>query len=186
MKNLTIQAPCSTALRYSKGQEASCEHYAIGDFILTHGKELSSQLIRFGQSLRFRGTDAKYAHWNHAAIIMNEKGDLIEALTTGIALSNLSKYKDEEYIVVHIVADSEDRIEAINFALACLRLEYGWSIIISIALSFLTGLKFSFGFDGQFICSGLVARALERTSAIFDKEPSHITPADLAKYYKVE
>jgi hypothetical protein len=54
---------------------------------------------------------------------------------------------------------------------------------VSIALSLLTGAKLSFGFNGQLICSGLVARALERTTAIFEDEPSHIMPAQLAKLY---
>jgi hypothetical protein len=58
--------------------------------------------------------------------------------------------------------------------------------IVSIALSLLTGGKFTFGFDGQSICSGLVARALERMCAIFNRSSSHIMPADLAKYIEVE
>jgi hypothetical protein len=37
--------------------------------------------------------------------------------------------------------------------------------------------------DGTEICSGLVARGEERTRAIFSREPSHVMPADLAKYY---
>ena len=37
--------------------------------------------------------------------------------------------------------------------------------------------------DGQFVCSGLVARALERTGSIFDRDSAHIAPADLAKYF---
>jgi hypothetical protein len=36
------------------------------------------------------------------------------------------------------------------------------------------------------MCSALVARALERTSAIFPDEPAHRLPADLARYYGVE
>jgi hypothetical protein len=55
--------------------------------------------------------------------------------------------------------------------------------IVSIALALLVGTKFSFGFAGQKICSGLVARALERTPAIFESEPSNIMPADLAQLY---
>ena len=62
---------------------------------------------------------------------------------------------------------------------------YDWATIVSITLSLLTGAKFSFGFAGQQICSGLVARALERTTAIFDQEPSHVMPAELAKMFAV-
>ena len=48
----------------------------------------------------------------------------------------------------------------------------------------LTGSKLAFFIDGRFVCSGLVARALERTGRIFDRDPSHIAPADLAKYLR--
>lgn len=98
---------------------------------------------------------------------------------------NLSDYENKVYQLVRIHASDQDREEAIKFAEFALGEKYGYVTVISIAISFLTGLKFSFGFDGQQICSGLVARALERTTAIFSSEPSHISPADLAKYYKV-
>ena len=65
------------------------------------------------------------------------------------------------------------------------RAKYGWLTIASIALTVLTGSKFTFFVDGEFICSGFVARAMERTGAIFTRDPVHITPADLAKYYNV-
>ena len=54
---------------------------------------------------------------------------------------------------------------------------------MSIALSMLTGSRLTFFIDGQFVCSGLVARALERTGSIFDRDSAHIAPADLAKYF---
>ena len=63
--------------------------------------------------------------------------------------------------------------------------QYDWATIVSITISLLTGAKLSFGFAGQLICSGLVARALERTTAIFDEEPSHVVPADLAKMFDI-
>jgi len=39
--------------------------------------------------------------------------------------------------------------------------------------------------DGQMICSGLVARALERTGAIFQYDSWHLLPADLAEAFNV-
>jgi hypothetical protein len=36
---------------------------------------------------------------------------------------------------------------------------------------------------GTAICSGFVAEALVRTGVIFEKPPSHMMPADLAKKY---
>lgn len=154
-----------------------------GDFILAHGAELFSELIRIGQQLRFRGPDRPYTYWNHAALIVSTDGAIIEALGAGVERRSIADYDSTQYTVVHIVASREDRAEAVAFAEHCLGQPYGFATIVSIALSLLTGAKFSFGFNGQLICSGLVARALERTTAIFDDEPSHIMPAQLAKLF---
>jgi hypothetical protein len=144
-------------------------------------------LISFGQALRFRGGNRKYAYWNHAALVIGTNGEIIEALgpVPGVVVQNVSKYAPREYTLVRIKASPEDRDEEVNFARACLGEAYGLLTIVSIALSLVTGTRFSFGFDGQMICSGLVARALERTRAIFAREPSHTMPADLAKAYGV-
>ncbi len=158
-----------------------------GDFILTHGTDIGSRLIRIGQWLRYWGKNRKYTYWSHAALIVGEDGEIIEALgpAPGVRPENLAKYAPREYTIVHIRASQEDRDEAVHFAKSCVGESYGVLTIVSIVLSLLTGTKFSFGFDGQQICSGLVARALERTTAIFKSEPSHIMPADLARTYRV-
>ena len=157
-----------------------------GDFILTHGKSWTSRMIRWGQAIRYRGGDKPFARWNHAAIFINEQGDIIEALGGGVQQRNISIYKDTEYHVVHLenVVDV-NRTHEVEFAQACLHNHYGWLTIVSIALSLLTGSKLGFGVDGQEICSALVARCLERTGEIFPTDPWHIMPADLARYYDV-
>ncbi len=102
--------------------------------------------------------------------------------------THISKYRPAEYHLVsigEIVAGADDRNEAVIFAEWCIDMPYGYLNVVSIAISLLTGGKFTFGFDGQAICSGLVARALERTKAIFNRTPSHIMPADLAMYFQV-
>ena len=173
---------------YGPGEEAGVGEYEPGDFILTHGNSWTSRLIRWGQRLRFWGADRKYAWWNHAAMIVSSDGDLIEALGAGVLATNISRYKRTQYHLVHLgaIAIPGDREQVVRFTKQCVGQKYGYLTIVSIALSLLTGGKFNFGFDGQFICSGLVARALERTSAIFNRSPSHIMPADLAKYFGVE
>jgi uncharacterized protein YycO len=160
-----------------------------GDFILTHGKAWTSKLIRFGQRLRYHGTDAKYTRWNHAAMFINEEGDLVEALGGGVQKRNVSVYEGTEYTVVRIqkvVGAKGDRGEVVEFATWSLGQPYGFLTIVSIAIGLILGGRLTFAFDGQSICSGLVARALERTKAIFNREPSQIMPADLAKYFRVE
>ena len=158
-----------------------------GDFILTHGDGSYSKVIRFGQKLRVHGEDRKFTYWNHAAMVVGNQGELIEALGQGVIRTNASRYREREYTLVRVASSPEDRAQAVAFAQwAADRLSsYGWTTIASISLTLLTGGKFSFFVEGEFICSGLVARALERTSVIFNRNPSHVMPADLAKYFQV-
>lgn len=160
-----------------------------GDFILTRGNEWTSQVIRFGESLKYWGANRKYAYWNHAALFVGENGEIVEALGRGVTPGNISKYKSTTYHVVRLEEVSpEDREHAAEFALHCAKIheKYGYLTIVSIALSLLFGGRLGFGIDGQEICSGLVGRALERTGEIFDVEPWHMMPADLAKAYGVD
>lgn len=135
--------------------------------------------------MRFRGQDAKYAYWNHAALLVDSDLGLVEALGGGVEAGNLKKYYGTDYQLVRIDADDQDRQEVVAFAQSCVGAKYGYLTIVSLFFTCLTGGKFSFGIDGEHICSGLVARAEERTRAIFNRDPEHIMPADLAKYYSV-
>jgi uncharacterized protein YycO len=175
--------------QYCPGEKAAPDEYEPGDFILTHGSHLTSRLIRFGQGIRFRGDDRKYTWWSHAALIRRKNGDLIEAINAGVIETNISRYDKTEYYLVHLedsLATKHDREQAVKFAEASLGQKYSYIMVASIFFSLLTGAKFAIGYDGQAICSGLVSRALERSSAIFDRTPSHMLPADLARMFKVE
>lgn len=106
------------------------------------------------------------------------------------AFSNATSpfYHGTEYVVVHLPVTTMplDRQQAVDFADFCLNDRYGWLTIVSIALCLLTGAKFSFGVDGQQICSAQVARCIERIGEIFrEGDPWHLAPADLAKHFKV-
>lgn len=176
--------------RCRTGEEAT--DFQAGDFVLTHGDAWTSKLIRFGQRLRIHGADRRFTHWNHAAILVSDEGALIEALGRGVSRTHLSKYREAEYHLVRIGASPQDRDQARAFADWAAGpgdgegQRYGFLTIVSIAYTLLTGGRFTFAIDGQAICSGLVARAMERTGAIFNRTPTHIMPADLAKYYEVE
>ena len=157
-----------------------------GDFLLTHGDTRVNALIRWGQRLRYRGSQAKFAHWSHAALFVDENGMLVEAQESGVQERNVSVYLNTEYHVVHLLdASVEGRNHAIAFATHCLNDTYGFLTDISLFLTLLTASKFAFGVDGQIICSGLVARALERTGAIFQYDSWHMLPADLAEAFNV-
>jgi uncharacterized protein YycO len=162
------------------------EHARPGDFILTHGAEIFSRLIQIGQGLRYMGADSKYTYWNHTALVVSDEGAIVEALGAGVRKGTLADYDETQYTVVHIDASDEDRAQMVAFAERWIGARYDWLRILSIGFSLLTGATISVGFAGQLICSGLVARALERTSAIFKDEPSHIMPAELAKMFGAE
>lgn len=181
----------TSVTRCASGDGATA--FEPGDFILTHGEAWTGRLIRFGQRLRIHGADRRYTYWNHTALISSEGGALIEALGRGVARTQLSSYLGVEYHLVRIDAGPEDRRQAVAFAEWAAggpggdgSQRYGFLTIVSIAYTLVTGGKFTFGIEGQTICSGLVARAMERTGAIFNRTPTHIMPADLAKYYSVE
>jgi uncharacterized protein YycO len=181
-----MPVPRAGVRRYGAGEEAT--DWQPGDFILTHGDAWTSRLIRIGQRLRIRGRDAVFTYWNHAAMVVSDHGDLIEALGGGVSRTDASKYRAKDYHVIDSGASSPDRDEAVAFASWCAdeQAPYGFVTLASIAWTLLTGAKFSFFVDGSEICSGLVARCQERTGAIFNRDPIHIMPADLAKYFQVE
>ena len=156
-----------------------------GDFVLVAGTHLNSRLIRFGQKLRIRGADRRHVKWTHAALIVDRDGSLIEAVGTGVRRWHLDRYRSDDYVVVRLHTSEENRDEVVRFAEWALRKGSSYSRLstVSIALSMLTGSRLTFFIDGQFVCSGLVARALERTGSIFDRDSAHIAPADLAKYF---
>ena len=159
-----------------------------GDILLTHGGTLFSRIIRVSQRLRIHGDDRRYTHWNHAALVASPEGDLIEVQKPGVVRTHASKYRDQDVRLVKVQAAGEDRRQIMAFAEWALEHHRGFGrvTILSILFTLVTGGKFSFFVDGTEICSGFVARAQERSGAIFSRQPSHIMPADLAKYYRVD
>jgi hypothetical protein len=169
---------------YLQGLEP--QEWTPGDFLLTRGHSFFSRLIRFGERLRIHGADRPYAWFNHAALVVSPTGDLVEALGRGVVRTHCSHYQACDYVVVRTHAAEHDVRQMLAFAdwVVARGARYGVLTVLSLALSMLTGSKLTFFVDGRFICSGFVARALERTGTLFDRDPVHITPADLAKYYR--
>lgn len=107
--------------RYARasGEEAqpTSTAFSPGDFVLVRGHALTSFLIRLGQRLRLRGEDKDFAYWNHAALLVSEGGDIIEALGRGVVERNLTIYKPNDYKIVRLKkATKRDREKAVLFA----------------------------------------------------------------------
>jgi hypothetical protein len=177
----------SANAHFAPGTPAEPADFEPGDFILTHSRGVFASIIRFGQAIRFVGSNRRFTWWSHAALIVSPEGDLVEALGNGVRRTNISNYAATDFQLVRLesLATEHDREQIVRYGKWALGQEYDWLTIVSIALSLMTGARLSFGFDGQSICSGLVARALERSNCIFDRSPSHIMPADLAYYFSV-
>lgn len=160
-----------------------------GDFLLSHRTwHPFSALIRIGQRLRIRGDDHRdHCYWSHAALVCDDGGGLIEMQKPGAVRGHVDDYRDLDCVLVRVHASADDRAQAVAFAEWCVERQrlIGRAAFLSIGLSCLTGSTFTFFRDGSLVCSALVARAQERTGAIFNRDPNHIAPADLAKYYGV-
>jgi cell wall-associated NlpC family hydrolase len=155
-----------------------------GDFLLVRTDHFVSKLIRFGQ--RDYGPDA--AQYNHVALYVGD-GMIVEALTSGVCLSKVTKYTTDQ--VRHVSAKpvappwaaEAMRVNAAAFAKSCVGESYGWVTIAAIALKALTKGRLQIGVQGTSICSGLVARSLERLGYDFQPyDPAELTPAYLAKF----
>jgi hypothetical protein len=173
----------TSTIFYPEGQGA--QEVRPGDFLLTHGDYPTSRLIRLSQRLRY---EERYARWSHVALITSADGDLAEAASTGIVSGHIRDYLGTDYHLVPLqnVSD-EDRGQVKKFADNVLhapyRTEFAWYVVASVMLTLLTNSRFVFGMVGTATCSGFVAEALVRTGIIFEKPPSHMTPADLAMKY---
>ena len=89
-----------------------------GDFILTHRHQVDAWFISWAQRRRFKGAEARFAHWSHAAAIVGEDGALVEAKTFGVTRSPISNYGFDEYhlfrIGPHFTTDG--RLRAVAYA----------------------------------------------------------------------
>jgi len=171
--------------RYAPGETAT--HFDPGDFILSHRLRPIAGLISFAQKVRFRGSDAVYAHWSHCALIVAEDGALVEAESLGVERSPISKYQSREYHLVRLGAEfsPEGRKQAVEYTTAQVGQAFGFLALAGAALFLLFGWPLRLMRRNHQICSGLVVRALQRGGLLQDADPALMLPADLAKIYDV-
>jgi hypothetical protein len=166
------------------------EHWRMGDYLLVSAGvwkdgvrgsvPVFSRIVQWGQARKFGADEKHYAHWNHAVWVSHDC--LIEVSGGRITKSPYTKYRDIEIHVVHSNLTDVQRVEADNFVRWALEQHRRFAILtlVSVALSLLTGMSVNFGVPGTMICSGLVAAALGAPE--WREDPSHVMPADLARY----
>ena len=142
-----------------------------GTFLVTSGTSIFDRIIQF----------STLSKWNHAALIIDSKGTIIEVVEQGIRKRSLKQFADNDYHLVDIVMSNQDRLQVKAYAQFMLQKHesYGFMTILSIILQVLTHSRFVIKLDGTLICSEFVAKALSEGGIIWDKDTSLITPADL-------
>lgn len=162
--------------------------YTPGDILLvndyTGSSDLLGNLIRAGERARYGNT--AYAEFTHSAVIVNDTGDLVEALADGIKRTNIAKYATVPTVVCSppVPANDPRRAFAVRFALAQVGTKYDVLDFVALAGSLLSGLKVSVHSDRRFICSGLCARATESyTDHGYPYPSEQMMPADLAVFW---
>jgi hypothetical protein len=157
-----------------------------GDFILAHRDHLIARLISVAQKRRFRGRDAEFAHWSHAAIV--DSGEtVVEAEARGIVRSPISKYRPGEYRVVCLDGqlDEQARERVVAYARSQIDQAFGFLDMFGATIYLLTGRPVRMVRRHHEICSSLVVRALQEGGLLKELDPALTLPADLAKRFDV-
>jgi uncharacterized protein YycO len=172
----------ATVERYGPGVDAT--ELIPGDFILTHRHKLLAALISLAEKRRFKGPDAPYAHWSHAAVIV-PSNSVVEAETMGVTRHPITRYHDDEYHVVRLgdelTADARQRVVA--YAEQQVGQAFGYLDMIGAGLYLLFGLPLRWVRRHHEICSSLVVKALQQGGLLKDFDPALTLPADLAKAF---
>ncbi len=171
--------------RYGPGQDAA--NLVPGDFILAHRHHLIAALISHAEKRRFTGPDAPFAHWSHAALLVDSDGTLVEAELTGVRSSPLAKYRDDEYHLVRLGEEFrlEARQRAVTYILAQVGQAFGYLDMAGAGLHLLFGWPLRWVRRNHEICSSLVVKALQQGGLAADLDPALALPADLAKEFDV-
>jgi uncharacterized protein YycO len=142
-----------------------------GNFIVTHGTGFIDRIIRL----------TTLSRWNHAALVVDGNGTLIELEAQGIRAVDISKYPADEFQIIDIEMSDEDRQQVVDYANFMLskHSKYGFLTILTIALKIITRSRLVVKLDGTLICSEFVAKALAEGGVIWEKDTSLITPKDL-------
>lgn len=156
-----------------------------GDLVLIRGLGWLGRAIRLGAWRRFGEEFPRYGYWSHAALVVNDKGHLLEVHARGVALCGIEKYRDNDFCYVRLGLSEAARQEAARYACSHLGQRYDlWGFVL-LGVSVTFGDLFRVPDTGRPGCVSLIARALQRAGISFDRAPAELMPADLAKKFGV-
>jgi hypothetical protein len=155
-----------------------------GDVVLTHSNHILSKLTRFGQLRRY---PMRYAHWAHAGIAIDDRGNIAESQLPGVIYAHIDKYLLEDYYLIRPHYHPHDLAQVLDYVERNHDRGTPYSILgVSVmALNLAMGTSMGITRMGSQVCSGFVGSALERAGYDFGKPGLFMTPADLAWYFDV-
>jgi hypothetical protein len=156
-----------------------------GDIILVRHKDWLGLLIRCFGRIRYRApADRPYTYWSHVALIVSHAGQMVEVGARGVVVSHIRQYRDRDYHYVCLDLPDAGRKAAVQLARSCLRQKYSLRNFLLLAATIALGDRVRMPDSGHG-CVSLVARALQEAGIRFDRKPTDMTPADLAKRFGV-
>ena len=173
----------ATIQRFGPGESAT--DFVPGDFILAHRQNILGGLISQAQKRRFRGPDAPFAHWTHAAHVVDRDGALVEAEATGVKRNPISRYRSDEYHLVRLGGEftDEGRERAVRYATQQVGQAFGFLDMLGAGAYLIFGWPLRLMRRDHQICSALVTRALQSGGLVPELDPILTLPADLAKRF---
>jgi len=154
-----------------------------GSFFLTDGTSAISNLIKFGQHIRFPGYAKTWDDFNHAGGFIDAHGGIVEMLARGAVLDNISKYKDTTFRVIEPLSGNLQAAADFWVWAHEHHEKYGWFAAISDGFTCLTGASLQVGTKGRMICSGMVAAGLCRAQVSGTEKwcpsPGFVFPGEL-------
>jgi uncharacterized protein YycO len=156
-----------------------------GDFILVRDKGWLGLLIRCLVHIRFRALeDRPYTYWSHAALVVSSAGHMVEVNPRGVVISHIRLYRDRDYHYVSLDLPDAGRTAAVQFARSCLGQKYSVRNFLLLTANGALGDRLRMPDSGH-SCVSLVVAALQEAGIRFDRKPTDMSPADLAKRFGV-
>lgn len=167
------------------GPGETISHPRPGDIILVRHEHWLSLLIRGFVRMRHRAPEERpYTYWSHAALVVNTAGHLVEVNVRGVVITHIWQYRKYDYHYVWLDLPEAGRNTAVQFARSCLGQKYSLRNFLLLAASIVLGDRLRIPDSGHG-CVSLVARALQEAGIRFERKPTEMTTADLAKRFGV-
>jgi hypothetical protein len=151
--------------------------------VYDHKPSATHELIHARNRQIAGGTE--WANLTHSFCVVDEDGSIVEALSEGMMLNNVSKYKDADFWIIHVNATPEQRQLAVRRVKRQLGLKYDF-------LAFVSEGMLCFGWPISirstnlvYICSGLACFMALAYEVSFPRPFDLMTPCEIGMYFNL-